>query len=87
MLNDLFGSNAFRLRMEIREDAMAEHRDSQLLNVLDGDVIPALHQGAGLRTENQELRSAQAGAVVHVLLDEVRSILADGRLVRASWTA
>jgi hypothetical protein len=37
-LNDVFGLDAFGLRMEIRQDAMPEHGIGQRLNIFDGTL-------------------------------------------------
>src|SRR5580700_3491360 len=73
-LDDVFRGNALRFRMEIRNDAVAEHRVSKGLNVFDRDVIATVHQATRLGAEDQELRGAQAGSVIDVLFDEIRRV-------------
>src|SRR5580700_6606015 len=70
-VQDLVRIDAIRLRVEVQQDAMPEHGDGQRSDVVVGDVITAARQGAGLGSQYDELRGANAGAVVDVLLDEV----------------
>ena len=65
--------DAVRFRVEIQQDAMAQDGDRQRGDVLVGHVIAAARQRAGLGGQHEELRGADAGAVVDVLLDEVRA--------------
>ena len=81
-LDDVLGPDSFRLRMEVRQNAVSEYRVSEGLDVLDRNVITPVHQSPRLRTKNQELRSAQAGTVVHVLLHKIRRIRSD----RDGWS-
>ncbi len=71
-LQDVVGVDAVGFRVEIEQDAVPQHRDGQRGDVLVGHVVAAASQRAGLGRQHQELRGAHAGAVVDVLLDEVR---------------
>ena len=53
---------------------MPKYRISECLNILDRNVVPPMDEGSGLRAKDEELRCAQACAVVHILLHEVRRI-------------
>ena len=65
------GRHAFRLRVEVRDDAVAQHRVRQRADVVEADVIAAARQRARLAAEHEVLRRADAGAERHPLLDEV----------------
>ena len=51
---------------------MAQHGRDHGGDVVVGDVIALVRERAGLGGEHDELRRADAGAVVDVFLDEVR---------------
>ena len=68
------GRHAFRLRVEVGDDAVAQHRVRQRADVLEADVIAAAGQRARLAAEHQVLRRADAGAERHPLLDEVLGV-------------
>src|SRR5437016_8443323 len=57
---------------------MPEYRISEGLDIFDRNVIAAINESQCLRAEDQELRCAQAGAVIHVLLNEIRRIRTSG---------
>ena len=58
--------------VEVRDDAVAQDRRRQRLDVLDRHVVPAVDQRPRLAAEDHRLRRAQAGAPLHVLVDELR---------------
>src|SRR5215475_10319205 len=60
-LDDVLGFDAFRLGMEVRQNTMAEDRIGQRLNVFDSDIVTAMNERPRFSSENQELRSAEAG--------------------------
>src|SRR5579864_1091191 len=72
LLQNVVLAQPVRFRMEIQQNAVAQNGDEQRADVFVGNVVAALHQSAGLSAEHQELRSADAATVVHVLVDEVR---------------
>ena len=47
-------------------------------DVVVGHVVAAVHQRARLGGQHQELRGAHAGAVVYILLDEIRARIRRG---------
>ena len=57
------------------KNAVAQHGSGQRRDVLVGDVIAAAGKRARLGGEHDELRGANAAAVVHIFLDEVRRVL------------
>src|SRR5204863_4491098 len=59
-LHDIFVGLSFGLRLEIGADAVAEHRDGHLADVVDGDAEAAVHGGQGLAALDQELAGAGA---------------------------
>src|SRR3989449_6722946 len=79
-LDDVLRLDTFRLRVEIGQDAVPENRISEGLNIFHCNVVTPVYQSQRFCAENQELRCAQAGAVIQVLLDKIRRI-------RASRTA
>ena len=74
----LVGVDAVGLGEVVRQHAMAHDGQRERRDVLVRDVIAALHQRARLRRERDELRGADAGAVVHVLLHHLGRV----RIVR-----
>src|SRR6185503_15589047 len=56
-IDDRVGRHAFRLRMEVRDDAMPQDRVTQGADVFETDVIPAAGQRARLAAEHEILRS------------------------------
>src|SRR4029078_11484007 len=54
------------------ENAMTKHRMRERSDVIEPDVIAAMHERARLAAEDHPLSRAHAGAVVDPLLDEVR---------------
>src|SRR5947207_746626 len=76
--DDLLRLDSFGLGVEVCQDAMPEYGISKGLNIFDRNVIAAINESQCLRPEDQELRCAQTGAVIHVLLHEIRRIRASG---------
>src|SRR5262245_10955195 len=70
--DDRVGVDAFRFRVKVRHDAVAQNRLGERLDVLDRDVIAAVHQRPGLRAAHQRLRTAQPGSPFHPLVDVIR---------------
>src|SRR5688572_11122062 len=48
LLHDLLDRDPLGFRVEIRDDPVPQHRGGHRLDVLDRDVQPAAHEGAGL---------------------------------------
>ena len=71
-IDDRVRRDALGFGVEVRHDPVAQNRLGERLDVLDRDVIAAVHQGARLRAAHQRLRRAEAGAPLHPLLDELR---------------
>src|SRR2546427_3245087 len=69
--HDAIRVDALGFCIEVRNDSVPQDRRRKCLEVLDGDVMPSVHQRAGLRTENQRLRGAEPGAPFDVLLHEL----------------
>src|SRR4051812_8089522 len=61
----------FRLRVEIREHAVAQDRMRQRTDVLEADVIAPAGERARLAAEHQVLRGADARAERRPLLDRI----------------
>ena len=72
------GGNAFRLRVEVRDDSVAQHRVRQRANVLEAHVIASARERARLAAEHEVLRSADAGTECDPLLHVVRACLGLG---------
>src|SRR5262245_27436127 len=70
-IDDRVGRHAFRLRVEVGDDAMPQHGVRQGADVLEADVIAAARQRTRLAAEHQILRGADAGSERHPLVDEV----------------
>src|SRR5215471_7703716 len=64
--------------MEVRKNSMPENGIRQSLNVFDRNVVTAVNESSRLRTEDQELRRAETGAVIDILLHEIRRVCAAG---------
>src|SRR5262249_30021418 len=77
-LDDVFGFDAFGFGMEVRENSMPENRIRQRLNVFDGNVVTAMNESSRFRAEDQELRRAEMGPVIDILLHEIRRVCAAG---------
>ena len=59
------------LRMEIEQDAVAQHRVRKRAHIIEVHVIATLRHRPGLASEDQVLGCTNAGPVCHPLLDEV----------------
>src|SRR5258706_1107184 len=70
-LQDIVLIQLVALGVEVEQDSVPQHWRVELAYVLESHVVTALHQRAGLRGQYQELRGADAGSVVHILLDEI----------------
>src|SRR6478736_1153090 len=68
-----FAGHAFSLGLEIRADAVAQHRDSDFLYIINGHAKAAFHRGEGLATLDQKLAGTRAGAPIDELANELRS--------------
>src|SRR4029453_970930 len=75
LVHDLIGGDPFRLRAEVRQHAMPQHRMCHRPDVLEADVIAAVRERSGLAAEHQILRRTDAGAERHVLADQRGSLL------------
>src|SRR5436309_6192012 len=73
-LDDVLRPNTFRLRVEVGQDAMPEYRICEGLNIFHRNVVTAVHQTQRFCAKNQELRCAQAGAIIEILFYEIRRI-------------
>src|SRR6188474_3433907 len=70
-LGQMVGRDPFRLRLEVEQHAVAEHRWREGPDIVEADVGAALQQGPGLPAQHQRLRRADARPVGDILLDEV----------------
>src|SRR5690348_8304476 len=61
-IDDGVGIDALGLGVEVRHNPVPQDRLGQRLNVLDRDVIAAVHQRARFRAADERLRRAQPGA-------------------------
>ena len=87
-IGDLIGRHAFRLRVEVGDDAVAQHRVRQRADVVEAHVVAAARERARLAAEHEVLRRADAGAERDPLLHEVRRRpSAFGRLARTMSSA
>ena len=68
--------DALGLGVEVRDDAVPQHRARQRVDVGDRHVIAAVHQRPRLPGEDERLRGAQPGAPLHPLADELVIALA-----------
>src|SRR5436190_16318367 len=71
LVHERVARDPFRLRVEVREHAVPQHRVRQRPHVLEADVVAAVGERARLAAENQVLRGAHAGAERRPLLDRV----------------
>src|SRR5579863_8249294 len=71
LLQNVVLPQAVGFGVEVQENAVAKNGDEQRADVFVGDVVTALLQGASLSGQDQELRRAHTGAVVHILFDEI----------------
>ena len=62
------------LGLEVGADAVPQHRDGDLADVVERDAEAAVHRGHRLAAEDQVLAGARAGAAVDQLLDELRRL-------------
>src|SRR5215471_8193912 len=62
--------------MEVRKNSMPENGIRQSLNVFDRNVVTAVNESSRLRTEDQELGRTETGAVIDILLHEIRRVCA-----------
>ena len=70
--DDILDADAFGLGAVIQQDAVAQDRIGQRLDVLDRDVRAALQQRARLGAQHEELAGPRAGAPADPVVDEVR---------------
>ena len=68
---DLVRVDAIGLRMEVEQDAMAQHGRRESSDVFVGHVIALTGESPSLGGEHDELCGANAATVVHIFLDEV----------------
>src|SRR5688572_18245306 len=73
-IDDGVGRHAFGLRVEVRDDAVAEDRVRECADVLEAHVIAAARERPRLAAEHEVLRGAHAGAERHPLRDEVLGV-------------
>ena len=77
-IEDFIGVDGVGLGMEIQQDAMTQNGNDDRCDVVVGDVIALARESARLGGEHDELRGADAAAVVYVLLYEVGSAFGFG---------
>ncbi len=70
--DDVVGLDAFRLGVEVRQDAVPQHGMGHGANVLAAGVAAALQHGPRLRAQHQVLARPGTGAPLHVGADELR---------------
>src|SRR5439155_20583378 len=66
--------DTFRLRGEVGQDAMAEYRIVEGLNIFHSYVVTADHKTQSIRAENKELRRPQAGDIIEIMFYDIRRI-------------
>ena len=74
---DEIGVDSFGFRAEIRDYAMSEDGGREGPDVLDGRGVPPANQGAGFRSEHEELGRAWPGAPTDPFLYKIRRGNAD----------
>src|SRR2546430_9816788 len=72
LVDDLIARHALRLRVEVREHAMAQYGVRERADVVEADVVAAVRQRARLAAEHEVLRRADARAERGPLADELR---------------
>src|SRR5947207_709332 len=80
-LDDVVVADSLGLRLKIGADAMPEHGDGDLLDVVDGDAVSAVHRRDRLGALYQVDSGARASAPVDHALDEIggQRVLRPGR--------
>src|SRR5690349_18270076 len=73
--DDFVRVDAVGFRLEVHQDAVAQHRQRHGANVLEVDYGPPLEQRASLAAEEKRLAGAWARAPAHPLADEIRRFL------------
>src|SRR5690349_11782004 len=68
LVENRFGRLPIRVRVEIKNDAVAQHGGSDRLHVLDGQVQTPAHQCQHLSAFDQRLGSARRTAVTNKFL-------------------
>src|ERR1700677_984326 len=68
---NLVGLDAVRFGVEVEQDAMAQDGDGHRDDVFFGYVVAAAGEGARFGRQHNELRGANAGAVVDVFFYEI----------------
>ena len=76
VVDDLGDADGFGFGAVGDEDAVAQDGRGEALDVVEGDVGSSAEERARLRSEDEELGGAQAGAPVDVLVDEVGGAVA-----------
>ena len=71
---DIVGLEAFGLGVEVGDDAVAEDGEGDGADVVGGDVVAAVEDGAGLGGEDEVLAGAWAGAPGDVVADELGDV-------------
>src|SRR5262245_40339996 len=69
--NDGVGVHAVGASVEVEDQAVAEHRAGQVLDVVEIDVVLARENRPCLRAQNQVLRGPWARPVEQVLVDSL----------------
>src|ERR1051325_4814825 len=73
-LDDVVRGQTFRACCEVRNDAVAEDRLGNSLDILDRDVEPATQHGACLAGHDQEQTGSGTGSVRQPVVDEQRGV-------------
>ena len=81
--NDLVGLDPLGLGVEVRQDAVPQHREGGGAHVLDAGMEPSVQHGPRLRAQDQVLARPGAGAPLDVLPHQRRDVaLAHSRRAR-----
>ena len=73
-LDDLVDADAFGFGAVVEEDAMAQRRNGERLDVIDRHVRATAQERAGLASKDEELRGACACTPAHPVVDERRHV-------------
>src|SRR5262249_27856470 len=78
LLDDVLAALALGLGLEVGADAVPQHGDGHLADVVEGDAEPAVHGGHRLAAEDQVLPGPRTRPPVHHAAGELRR----GRVLR-----
>src|SRR5207237_5728369 len=69
--DDAVGSDPVGLRLELQENPVTERRLRDRVEIVEGDVVAALEEGADFTGEHERLQPARAGAPADITPDAV----------------